>query len=177
MTGESTQPALGFWEAAFQEHGGSLLRFLSSRVRRREDAEDLLQEIFVRAMRARTDRSEPDNPRAYLFTTAQRVLQSHVRAGARRGADLGLDEAAAESAEPKATSGLETRELRRQLERATGRMTRPERIAFEHALLEHKPYEQIAREQGWSREQVKINVYRARKRALETLGAFLRPSE
>ncbi|MEZ4655360.1 MAG: sigma-70 family RNA polymerase sigma factor [Candidatus Eisenbacteria bacterium] len=148
MTGESTQPALGFWEAAFQEHGGSLLRFLSSRVRRREDAEDLLQEIFVRAMRARTDRSEPDNPWAYLFhhgtTRAPEPCpgggpaRCRPRSG-RGGGGVGGAEGDLRSRDPGASA-------------PTGACDRTDdasrTIAFEHALLEHKPYEQIARERG-----------------------------
>ena len=40
-----------FWHQAYREHAPSILAFLTSRVGRREVAEEFLQETFLRAMR------------------------------------------------------------------------------------------------------------------------------
>src|SRR5206468_4064964 len=58
-----------FWLRAYQDHGPSILAFLTSRVGRRELAEDFLQETFVRVMRKMTKGFEGANLRSYLFTT------------------------------------------------------------------------------------------------------------
>lgn len=49
--------------------------------------------------------------------------------------------------------------------------------AFRSAVIEQKPYAQIAREQGWTIEQVKINVYRARKKVIALLSDLVSPEE
>jgi hypothetical protein len=47
-----TESRLGFWRAVFAEHGAAVLAYLRLRLRRREDAEDLLHETFMWAIRA-----------------------------------------------------------------------------------------------------------------------------
>ena len=49
---EGTASGVTFWRNAYEKHGPSLLAFLVSRIRDRDDAEDLLQETFVRALLA-----------------------------------------------------------------------------------------------------------------------------
>lgn len=59
-----------FWMNTFEEHGSSILAFLTSRLGQRDLAEDLRQETFIRAMRGGGRLSEGGNVRSYLFTTA-----------------------------------------------------------------------------------------------------------
>ncbi len=40
-------------------------------------------------------------------------------------------------------------------------------------MLEQKPYAEIAREQGWSEGQVRVNVCRARKQAIAEMRDLL----
>ena len=68
-----------FWMASFEEHGSAVLNFLTSRTGHRDVAEDLLQETFVRAIRARPTLPDPKGVRSYLFTTAHRLLISRHR--------------------------------------------------------------------------------------------------
>lgn len=58
-------------------YGQRLRRFFTQRLRNREDAPDLAQEVFLRLMRVEhheTIRS----PEAYLFTVASHVLHQHM---------------------------------------------------------------------------------------------------
>lgn len=65
-----------FW----QQHEAELSRFLASRTGDREQAADLLQEVFLRA-RACADRfCEMENPRAWLYRTARNLLTDEYRA-------------------------------------------------------------------------------------------------
>lgn len=49
------------------------------------------------------------------------------------------------------------------------------RAAFEQAVLRQKPYSEVAREQGWTLQQVRVNVYRARKEVIARLRHLLSP--
>jgi DNA-directed RNA polymerase specialized sigma24 family protein len=54
-----------------------------------------------------------------------------------------------------------------------GEMPAAHRRAFELGVLQKMPYREIARHTGWSVAQVKINVYRGRKRIIRGLGEGL----
>ena len=47
------------------------------------------------------------------------------------------------------------------------------RTAFEGAVLQNKSYAEIARENGWSEGQVRVNVCRARKKVIAELRSEL----
>ena len=49
------------------------------------------------------------------------------------------------------------------------------RSAFQLAVLEQKPYSEIAFEKGWTVGQVKTNVHRARKKVIGALRDALGP--
>ena len=68
-----------FWTTTFEQHGSAVMAFLTSRTGRRDVAEDLLQETFVRAIRARPTLPDASGIRSYLFTTAHRLLISRHR--------------------------------------------------------------------------------------------------
>lgn len=172
-------PNPGSWEATYREHAPELLAFLVRRLPRQEDAEDLLHEVFVRAIRAGSMRQE-SRARAYLFATAHNVLISHLRR--RKVAEVsersGLTaEAAPVSRSRTADEVAERMEIEARLKGAIARMTPTERAAFERAVLQKRPYHEVARELGWSRSQVKVYVHRARQRALRDLVGVLTPSE
>jgi RNA polymerase sigma-70 factor (ECF subfamily) len=170
-----------FWMSTFEEHGSSVMAFLVSRSGHRDDAEDLLQETFIRAMRARPTLPEPKGVRSYLFKTAHHLLLS----GYRKKRTLLFSEVADEEARPleeiadvDATSPESAAELAGFQERLEGilrTLTPAFRTAFEQAVLQQRAYGEIAREQGWSLGQVKTNVHRARKKVIAALGDLLGP--
>lgn len=172
-------PPPSLWQDAYQRHGGAVLAFLESRLGRREEAEDLLQETFVRAIRAGGLR-EAAKLRSYLFTIAHNLLLNRRRrrrpvllfSQAREAESARLGEVAdgeAEDPESAARFG----DLERRLDEILAAMPDAQRIAFRSAVLERTPYRRIATDNGWTLAQVKINVYRARRRAMEALGDLL----
>lgn len=58
-------------------HGRRLRRFLSQRVRNRSDAPDLVQEVYLRLLRAERH-EEIRSPEAYLLTIATHLLREHT---------------------------------------------------------------------------------------------------
>jgi RNA polymerase sigma-70 factor (ECF subfamily) len=64
---------------AWHGHHAELGRYLLHRAAGTAAAEDLLQEVFVKAMRAGGDFCRLDNPRAWLFQVARNALADHFR--------------------------------------------------------------------------------------------------
>jgi RNA polymerase sigma-70 factor (ECF subfamily) len=166
-----------FWHSAYRDHGPAVLGYLSSRMRR-EDAEDLLQETFVRAIRASGSLRDQDKLRPYLLTIAHNLLVNRYR---RREPQLfselapaNTEEAGPGFAEPAAPARSPEQEadlarLEERLGDVVADMTPHLRTAFEQGVLSQEPYKDIARRNGWSLAQVKINVYRARRHAITKL--------
>ncbi len=65
--------------AAWRAHEGEVLDFLSRRLGDRVVAEDLLQDVFLKAMRQGEGFCELNNPRAWLFRVARNTLTDHLR--------------------------------------------------------------------------------------------------
>jgi RNA polymerase sigma-70 factor (ECF subfamily) len=171
----------GFWATTFEEHASSVLAFLSSRTGRRDVAEDLLQETFVRAIRAEPRRDDPVGLRAYLFTTAHHLLLSRYR---RKRPVLfsevsdGDTRTLEAQADPRADSPEKTADFHRledRLREILGTLPEPHRVAFDLAVLQQRSYDEIALAKGWTLGQVKTNVHRARKKVIARLGDWLGP--
>ena len=184
--GETTQTESGmtaltdtFWQTTYRQHAPAVLAFLSSRLGRRDQAEDLLQETFVRAIRAQGSLRDISKIRSYLFSTAHRLVLNQFR---RKRPILfseihsGGSVSSIDREDPAASSPEETADLSRAEERlktVVASMTPTLRMAFEAAVFENKPYAQIARENGWTEGQVRVNVCRARKKAIAELRDLL----
>lgn len=172
---EAIEQDRGFWRAAYQSHAPAVLAFLRHRLGQREDAEDLLQETFVRAIRSGS--FDGDNLRAYLLRTAHNLWVNRRRrpqlvvpltggpAADEREDPFADVPAEAASPEQEASWSAFRKELRRVLEG----LSEPHRRAFELGALEQRSYGEIAEITGWSLAQVKVNLYRARKRVIEEL--------
>ncbi len=170
---------MNYWHTAYRDHGPAVLAYLSGRMRR-EDAEDLLQETFVRAIRSREGVRDDTRLRPYLLTIARNLMLN----GHRRPRTVLLSETGSgqstEYAPPvevgRAQSpeqGANFAQLEDRLTQAVAAMTPNLKRAFELAVLHEFSYKEIARQTGWSMPQVKVNIYRARQRAIAQLSDYL----
>lgn len=171
-----------FWQSSFERHGSAVLAFLTSRLGRRDQAEDLLQETFVRVMRTPQPLRDAAKVRAYLFSTAHRlVLNLGRKRRPKLFAELQDDESSGvlEFRDPAAATEeiVELERLKGRLAEILERMPEAQARAFRGAVLEQKSYAEIAREQGWTVDQVRMNVYRGRQRAIAELRDLLRLRE
>ena len=80
-------------ERLFAEHGAALLAFFYQRVRRRPDAAELAQEVYVRMLRL-SDIEAIRNPEAYLYTVASNLAKEHRVLEQRSTNTLDIDDAA-----------------------------------------------------------------------------------
>ncbi len=169
-----------FWQSAFEAHGPAVLGFLRRRIAARDEAEDLLQETFVRAIRA--DSFRPDgNLRAYLMSTARNLLINRLRrprlvvavdtTSDDQRAPSPLERATDPGVSPEQHAALSS--FRERLEMELAQLSDDHRLAFELAIRQQLPYSDIGRQTGWSLSRIKINVYRARQRLIRVLGDVL----
>lgn len=72
------------FEAAVERHGDAIFRLAYSYLKNRADAEDVMQETFIRLLRARPDFAEPEHARAWLLRVAANCANDWFRAPWRR---------------------------------------------------------------------------------------------
>lgn len=78
-------------ERLFAQHGGAVQAFLYRRVRKRPDAAELAQEVYLRMLRV-ADIGAIRDPEAYLFTVAGNLAKEHARYEHREGTRLPVDD-------------------------------------------------------------------------------------
>lgn len=161
------------WRAAFSDHSGPVLGFLRRRLPS-DEAEDLLQETFLRVMRSGPP-TRIENLRSYLLATAKHLALNSLRrprAVAPRDADgdAELERLPAAGAGPHEEASF--RLLSDALRRALADLPPSHRRAFELAVLDGLSYEEVSRATGTTLAQVRVHVYRARRRLVDALGPF-----
>lgn len=149
------------WGDVYRETYQELVRFLYRKVWNGEQAEDLAQEAFVRAL----DR-EPDNPRAWLFHVAANLARDEARTVLRRRKHLTLLKGDAEAnavVRPDSVQRSERAERVDAVRQALDRLSERDREAL---LLKEAGlnYAEIAAELGLSPGAVGTTLARARQR-------------
>jgi RNA polymerase sigma-70 factor (ECF subfamily) len=167
-----------FWRQAFEAHAPFVLGFLSRRLASHGDAEDLLQETFVRAIRAEAPQEE-NALRRYLLTVARNLLFNrgrHLRV-VRRVEVTPINTAGGEDPTASwADSSLSPEErtawsrFRQELDSVITDLPPDQGTAFRLGVVERHTYAEIVQRTGWSLAKVKTNVFRARQRVIERLG-------
>ena len=147
---------------AWHQHEAELRGWLRHRLRNTVDAEDLLQDVFLKAMRQGERFCAITNARAWLYEVARNALADRLRL-ARNTVELpedisaDLDEAAAVDS------------LAACLPRVLSELSPEDREAITLCDLERLPQEEYARRKGLSLPGAKSRVQRARKRLREQL--------
>ena len=146
----------------FEEHA-PLLRGFFVRRGARQDAEDLVQETYLRLLRAHEGKGEPiANPEAYLFTVAQNLARE--QAARRRWSTLSIEEVEGPGqslASGECVEDAAEREQRRQrLQAALGTLPEHTRAVLVMQYRDGLSYKQIAERMGVSAHMVKKHVVR-----------------
>lgn len=152
-------------EAVWSEMSGRLRAFLARRVRDPEDADDLLQEVFLRLHRSSGTLVEADRLHAWLFQITRNVLVDHYRAGAARRRHLG-GTVNGEETEPVAVEEDPARdeaELAACLAPMLDRLPEPYREAVRLTGLDGVPQVAAAERLGLSVSGMKSRVQRGRR--------------
>ena len=146
----------------FEEYHDSLVRMLYRRTGDRDQAEELAQETFARAVAA-----PPRNPRPWLFAVALNLVREDGRRTVRQGRRLQLLKGEAELSEPPPDVAVEQGEQTARVRAALARLGERDREAL---LLKAEGfnYDEIAETLGLAKGAVGTTLARARRRLVDT---------
>jgi RNA polymerase sigma-70 factor, ECF subfamily len=156
----------------FREYHAMLVRYLTRRLGDRDWAEEVAQEVFVRALRQESITSE----RSWLFAVANNLVRDDARRTARQRRQLELmaaeareqeQESVEEAVEPTLEQAQESADARRALG-ALGDRDRQALLLKEEGL----DYGEIAAVLGIEKSSVGTTLSRARRRLAETYEAL-----
>jgi RNA polymerase sigma-70 factor (ECF subfamily) len=150
--------------ARYRERFG---RFAVHMLGNREDAEEALQDAFVRAFRSLARCDDPERFGSWLFRILVNRCRTHGARRARRGRTLVHDDAALNGA--AVTHPAEHLAWREALAWAVGRLGAPYREAFLLKYVEELSYEEMAEITGAGVSALKMRVKRACDRLRELL--------
>jgi RNA polymerase sigma factor (sigma-70 family) len=152
------------FERLYRRHRGDVYRFVLRDLRNPDDAEDVTQAAFLNAYRALQRGSEPEKPRAWLFTIAQNVTRRRFRSRAAHPYEVELDPDALVAPQSEAPSAAEIREALRRL--------RPnQRAVIVLREIGGLSYAEIAETLGLSVSAVETLLFRSRRALREELAA------
>jgi RNA polymerase sigma-70 factor (ECF subfamily) len=137
-----------------------LFRFIRRRVKDEHDAEDLLQEAFVRIHRRLESVKEADRVTAWVFRIAQNAVVDHLRASRRKPTSLAGDAPLADKRGP-GTSASDA--IAGSLEAMVEKLPEPYREALRLSELEGLPQRQVAERLGITLPAVKSRIQRGRR--------------
>ncbi len=156
---------IDFGASSFRDYDKHLHRYLAHRLPRRQDAEDLAQEVYLRLLRMDGEK-RVQKPLAYIYGIASHLLADY-RTDPRRKRELLRDdeeERMHEDWESSTDDLAERLNLQQQLERALARLPRTQA----KVLLAHKhrglSYEEVAAELGLSVHTVEKYITQAKAR-------------
>jgi RNA polymerase sigma factor (sigma-70 family) len=150
----------GAFEAIVDRYQGRLLGFCRQMLGSTEDAEDVLQEVFVNAYRAMLADERDINLRPWLYRIARNRCLNHLRkptADAQESMDMVPTVEAASTAEK-----VHNREEFRQLLTDVGKLPETQRSALLLREMDAMSYEEIAQAMETSVPSVKSLLVRAR---------------
>lgn len=153
------------------EFAPPLRGFLARRVPPGVDADDLVQEVFLRVIRHAGSLRSTDRPEAWLFQIARNALKDSLRARLRRdGRNDAIESDDDLPAEPDAASDRAAEaELAPCLTSMVDRLPEPYRTAITLTTLEGISQADAARQLGISNSGMKSRVQRGRDRLREML--------
>lgn len=143
---------------AWDKHEAELRAFLRHRTHSDAEAQDVLQDVFLRALRQSNGLCGIDNPRAWLYTTARNLLIDRLRL-AKEQVPLPEDLAAEPDDEPAPVDGLS-----QCLPRVLAELSAQDREAITLCDLEGMTQQEYAARLGLSLPAAKSRVQRARAR-------------
>jgi RNA polymerase sigma-70 factor (ECF subfamily) len=149
---------------AWQQHEGELRRWLVTRLPDPADAEDLLQDIFLKALRKDRLFCELENARAWLFEVTRNTLTDRMRAQ-KHWVELPEDIPALS----EALDAVDT--LADCLPHALKQLAEADRDVIVQCDLHGMSQREYAQTHNLSLAATKARILRARKRLRETLAA------
>lgn len=156
------------FEQLIDHHQGDIYRMIYYRIRARMDAEDLTQDVFIRAYRSISRLREPDRFRSWLFRIAVNRVNDYLRkkrvSSIFQSSDEKPDiqpEATQFQEQPEALEQVLKEDFWRQVGRIAKKLSKMEREVFMLRFLDNLNINEIAQILKKSESTVKTHLYRA----------------
>lgn len=164
------------WETIYRKHAPGVYQYLLNLSGHSPEAEDLLQETFIKAMRAESTLKEPDKVQSWLMTISRNLYLDSLKKQARRKTtsvgDFSEDAGSVPLSQDCPEAQVLTNDFNGKLQKVLGELSETYRTAFTLGILQKTPYREIEEITGWSPAMVKINIFRARKKIASELTEF-----
>lgn len=148
------------WTSLYGQVWEDLVRYIDRRIWDPERAQELAQEVFIRALR---ERPPPDSPRAWLFVVAGNLTRDEARRAIRHREKLRLVRAEERVDAPSPDELLAVQETRARVKRALESLNEREKDAL--LMVEAGfSYAEIAEATGLSPGAVGTTLSRARRK-------------
>ncbi|OGO17777.1 MAG: hypothetical protein A2Z14_06905 [Chloroflexi bacterium RBG_16_48_8] len=152
------------FDAVIERYSGEIFSYLWRILNGHEDAEDCLQEVFLRAYRAFNRLNQEANIRAWLYKIATNTSISFRKKRIRRESqELYVDDDLA-SPEPSPSDRTESKERLRILMQAINNLPNRQRSALMLRKYQELSYADISEILSCSQESARANVYQALKK-------------
>jgi RNA polymerase sigma-70 factor (ECF subfamily) len=163
-------------EALFHEHAAAIAALGLSILRNADEADDLVQDVFLRAWDALPRLQEPENARPWLITIAIRLARTRLRR--RRLTQLLFRAETAEMGDLPAAGALpEHRDLLRKLDAALMKLPVDQQLAWVLRYVHAEKLEAIAKHCGCSISAVKRRLNAAQRQLSKTFGPVVAVQE
>ena len=156
------------FDQLIDHYQGDIYRLIFYRIRSRMDAEDLTQDVFVRAYRSISRIREPHKFRSWLFRIAINRVNDYLRKKRVRSifksSDEGMEVQPAETDfqdTPEALDQVLKEDFWRHIERIAAKLSKMEREVFMLRFLDNLNINEIAQTLKKSESTVKTHLYRA----------------
>ncbi|MFN8598397.1 MAG: RNA polymerase sigma factor [Anaerolineae bacterium] len=152
------------FEALVEAHSGEIFAYVWRLLRDTADAEDCLQETFLRAYRSFSRVKIGSNYRAWLYKIATNTARTHVKQRGRinaRTIDLDPDLESDRSSPPER---VEQRQLIEAVAQAVETLPHQQRAALIMRQYQELSYDDIAAALDCTEEAARANVYQALKK-------------
>ena len=162
------------WRQIFSAHRDEIYGFCLRMMRNREEAEDISQEVFLRAVRAVGNFRGEATIKTWLHQIAHNLCLTRLAAAKRdrdnRSELIWVSDLTSDN--PSAETSAASRDLRKALELAVGELEPVFREALLLREVENLSYEEIAKVIGASVNTVKTRIHRARTKLKQQLMEF-----
>ena len=139
-----------------------LFRFAYRIVGDSADAQDVVQDVFVKVWDKRSDLADIQNPEAWCMTLTKNAALDKLRSKHRRTTDLEAVGAVAD-AQPTPHLQAETGDMVAKIKLLMHQLPEKQRLAMHLRDIEGLSYEEISETLQMPLPQVKVNIHRARQ--------------
>ena len=158
------------FEALMSDHHAEIYRYVLRVTGRRQDADDLAQETFLRAFRAHRTLPPDANSRAWLFAIATNLTRNHFRSQKRRRlAYAAVVMEARESDEERPDGVTLSQEIGAAVDQVVSGLPLKQRLAFLQRKVHGLDYEAIGRSLQCSAETARAHVFQALRKVRRAL--------